>query len=680
MAAEQLFQFLCEVCCVNDVTEIDNLTKMFDISNSCLDYHMLFTHPRVVAVGLFTKMFADTFGYMPSFSFVNEIMQEQTHWDLQIISDKLIHASFLRYARTDTMLAKAFERAKHNTVANQYAFNNNHTRAKAFIWQWISRGISRLAPALVIDNETTLFSAFIKHMFPMRRPTSTATMSINNLASLSLASSHALEHLSWSDIVAVCPYQYDAISHHVTMNMNYYRSFFGRIMIHVPHTYSSAPTNTANMAVVPKVISCILGHYEKDRIVVVAPNDLIPVFKAHDLISKRQVTYIPCNKDTIIPHNIIALCFKLVSESVLLGDSQNPSPSSNSNLQQLGATLVRKIVIDPTMSAETHINTIVMCTSHEVAAKVVPILLPTPCVPLYAPNCISQSYFGLRMEIDGYENKPQSMKDAMVGRIAIYSALVPLIHRTQAPLPQTRPTQNKQNAILLIDTRPNPLSLLSILVTWANVDQTKWDIVVGTSKQHQAFYTQHLSHISNGPNVHFLEDASLEVSPFDIDAYNDLLKSPRIWQFLVDQGYKRCMIIQDDGMLVRKGVEKTDFFTDYTLVGAPWLPCPANREVNQLTDGRMVGNGGFCIRDSSDMLAIATQHADKTMMLFNACLQPIQEDLFFAKFAASTPPTIERASCFSTEQVFNNASFGFHKLWMYHPLERTMEFVRNIPI
>lgn len=650
MATESLSQFLCEVFCVYDVNEIDNLAHIFDISNSCLNYNSLLMHPRVVAVGMCTQLFFNTFGYMPSFAHVYELMQGQKHWDIQSASNKMLNMTFLRYARPDTMLAKAFERAKHGITATQYAFSNHRARAKGIVWRWMARGQPPSIANIELDNESTLLSTFTKNMLIIRKPTALASRSINNIESISR------DHLSWTDIVAVCPYQYDALSQHITMNMNYYRNFFGRIVIFVPHT--SATTYQSNT--LAKAIACILGSYTKDRVVIVAPNDVVPGIKEHKAVAKHQVTYIPCNDDTIIPHNIAAVCY-------IIG------ACGEYNRWNLGATPLRKVVIDPPpMSSKPANDTIIMCTTNNNARQAVHVMLPSPCIPLYAPDAIAQAYFSMRIELDGCENKlPDPTKDSIAGRIGIYAALA--YHIPPTLTLQTNSHKHK-NAIVLVDTRPNPLSLLSILVTWSNVDQSQWDIVIGTSSQSLPFYKEHI------PQAHFFMDDSLEVSPFDIDAYNDLLKSSRLWEYLVGQGYEKCMIIQDDGMLVRKGLEKSEFLTQYTLVGAPWLQCQGNREVYLLTDGRMIGNGGFCIRDPHNMLKISTQHSRNTTTLFNSCLQPIQEDVFYAKFAASTPSSIELASSFSTEQVFNSNSFGFHKLWMYHPLERTLEFARNIPM
>lgn len=248
----------------------------------------------------------------------------------------------------------------------------------------------------------------------------------------------------------------------------------------------------------------------------------------------------------------------------------------------------------------------------------------------------------------------------------VYQRLCDMLLNNYIPV---MPPKSTPHCVLLVDNRANGLSVLAVLLTLSNLDRTKWTPVVYTREEHREFYTKSI------PGVVVHTHPLLEVTNFDIETCNTLMKECGFWTKL--GGFEKCLIVQDDGMLLRKGLESSEFMM-YDYVGAPWKECPENRELTTLTG--MVGNGGFCLRTVCACVDITqTAEATKTL-LFNNRLQQIQEDVWFAKELATKGYKVcpaDKAKDFSVEQVFNTMPFGFHKIWAYHPPEKIQEFFKS---
>lgn len=221
------------------------------------------------------------------------------------------------------------------------------------------------------------------------------------------------------------------------------------------------------------------------------------------------------------------------------------------------------------------------------------------------------------------------------------------------------------NAVLIIDNRPNIMSVISAKNTLSNLKPGMWSIVVVTAEKHYDFYKSHfptailLSHV--------LQNKS---GKFDIEDYNVMLKSPSLWRMLSDKNIKTVLLVQDDGFLVRPGME--DVFMDqtgkckYKYVGAPW---PESDMLKIAGATSMIGNGGLSLRDVPAMLKITENSTEsETNALFNMNFQPLPEDVFFSmQLSKDTQglPSKELGNMFASEMTLNKKSFGIHKPWGY---------------
>lgn len=225
-------------------------------------------------------------------------------------------------------------------------------------------------------------------------------------------------------------------------------------------------------------------------------------------------------------------------------------------------------------------------------------------------------------------------------------------------------TKREDKAVVIIDNRANPLSAISCYITGSNLRQNEWNLVIYTSKTARPFYERLFKKHRNGLII--IDDhPRLNVDHFEIEDYNFVLKDSRIWQQLQYYGFEKILLVQDDGMIVRPGVE--DFVKKYDYVGAPWHD---NDILSKSCNPQKVGNGGLSIRNVNMHYEITSSESisDK-LSLFNHGLQPIPEDVYFAnaiyKRKGSIPSSME-ASKFASEQILNMQSLGFHKFWAYN--------------
>jgi len=237
---------------------------------------------------------------------------------------------------------------------------------------------------------------------------------------------------------------------------------------------------------------------------------------------------------------------------------------------------------------------------------------------------------------------------------------------------------NPKNAVVLIDNRANVLSYISCIVTAANLKQDMWHLVIFTSKTAASFYKTMFQTHNQVTILDTIERLNCPVGSFNIEDYNFVMKDSQIWKTLKEMGFLNALIIQDDGMLVRPGIERL-FLDQYDYVGAPWSH---QEELVKLGNPMLVGNGGLSLRNVEMHYNITSNDTmNEKMKLFNNNLQPIPEDVYFAGRIYGMQgriPSTEKASLFSSEIILNENSIGFHKPWPYHPQQKVEEFFRVV--
>jgi hypothetical protein len=115
------------------------------------------------------------------------------------------------------------------------------------------------------------------------------------------------------------------------------------------------------------------------------------------------------------------------------------------------------------------------------------------------------------------------------------------------------------------------------------------------------------------------------------------------------------LIFQTDSIICKQNKDVINDFIKYDYVGAP------------LKAG-LVGNGGLSLRRKSKMLEIIDKCEYKK--------EP--EDVYFS-VACNLPlnkPSFDEAKKFSVEGVYNDNSFGVHKIWRFFN-KKTIENKNN---
>lgn len=251
----------------------------------------------------------------------------------------------------------------------------------------------------------------------------------------------------------------------------------------------------------------------------------------------------------------------------------------------------------------------------------------------------------------------------------IYSYMKTHAHEIQQKCLEDR-SKESHKAVVIVDNRPNELSLISCKMALLNTC-SDWRLVVITSDKAMAFYRDNLPGFTE-----IITHPLMNQGVFNIDTYNDTLQDVEFWKTLSAMGIDKTLIIQDDGLLVRPGVDK---YIDYDFVGAPWADSAENVELKQRITSNLVGNGGLSLRSVEWMIRVCETYDGRETFYHNLIRMP--EDVYFVKYLSelgANIPSAQEASFFAVEQIINTKALGFHKFWLYHPLDAVKDFFKTI--
>ena len=230
---------------------------------------------------------------------------------------------------------------------------------------------------------------------------------------------------------------------------------------------------------------------------------------------------------------------------------------------------------------------------------------------------------------------------------------------------------NSKYCVFIVDNRPNILSIISVLFTMINLNND-WCCRFYTSTSALPYYEKYIGNFVDVVDIDILNHK------FHIDIYNKLLTSLYFWESLED--YEKCLVVQDDGILLRKGIER---FLEYDYVGASWIDAPGNEYLKSNVNSELVGNGGFSLRTVSKMKDVVknTTNEDKRILFYNN-LNNTPEDVYFVKnlkkMNGVKMPSSRDASFFGSEEILNMDSLGIHKLWCYHHSDSIKQYFKKV--
>jgi hypothetical protein len=230
-------------------------------------------------------------------------------------------------------------------------------------------------------------------------------------------------------------------------------------------------------------------------------------------------------------------------------------------------------------------------------------------------------------------------------------------------------------AVVYIDNREDLAGLLALLLTMANLAPGSWGVTVLCAPENAAFLRRGLHHL--GPNVVFVELPRYHRRGFCIEDYNLLMKRASTWA-AVARSAATALLVQSDGLLVRRGLEAHPALTrGHSYAGAPWRHHPYLAEA---TAGNLVGNGGLSLRRVSAALAVceAAERAGTAVTVYPLAPSMSEaEDVFFARRLADVCPAAD-ARTFSMEQETTPEALGYHRFWMYHPVDFTRRYFETL--
>jgi hypothetical protein len=150
--------------------------------------------------------------------------------------------------------------------------------------------------------------------------------------------------------------------------------------------------------------------------------------------------------------------------------------------------------------------------------------------------------------------------------------------------------------------------------------------------------------------------------------YNQVLTKPSFYELFQTEF---ILIFQLD-TLIRKRIP--DRFFNYKYVGAPWKGYPNDYPDNpELKLGnKLVGNGGFSLRNVKRMIQICTSYTRHDTSKLN-------EDVFISNLLEEDEvPNVDIAKQFSVEWIYDRDPVGLHHVWTIYPIETVRQWLVDI--
>lgn len=235
-----------------------------------------------------------------------------------------------------------------------------------------------------------------------------------------------------------------------------------------------------------------------------------------------------------------------------------------------------------------------------------------------------------------------------------------------------RCTTNMRRAVMFMDNRPDVGTALAVLLTLTNL-RSGWGVVGFVTSESRAFFEGMLGHLGGGDAVVLVDMPDYKSKSFFVEQYNLRCKSLDTW-LEVAKHADTCLLVQNDGLLVRQGLEGHAAMK-HEYCGAPWKSHPY---LDRATRGNLVGNGGFSLRSVPEMIRVCRKHSGESRGVYPmAPLMSEAEDVFFAR-RVSDPCPKAQATTFAMEQHAQPDALGYHRFWMYHPVDFTVRMFERL--
>lgn len=686
--------FLCELFDTPRTTDIENLETLINLKEAVLYYDLIYKHPRIIFNLAFIKVWTIVFGVAPSKIVTHRAstLKLKDGWSIESLLDFIKEETFCKLV--PSIFQTRIETARTKVRAYLFQLKDDASFVKAEI---IKKFILGMRPSSrVQDTSRSLYSIFKDlcdqdvPVFYLQHRSNIDTHNLyrrNVYTGTILDMDHAtVEYIK--DFHALTPL--DCIRYVITYDHYFFRMVLGNACV----VGFSSRDHLSELRSV--CIEAINQHLKDQTVITVFGDSPLKMTHIHFLDMQHVSVYAndPANFLHAVPsvfNNVIWLMDAAptqvfidksmgVDSTVII--SHNVQTLKHPDLQQHRKLLVcdsaeslsaatqgeldgaRTYYVLPAPKAQSGEDSLVVF-NREYIVDVLAQHLKYPC-PFNSTNSRKYSQSVLQA------SNSLVFTDAISGLLAKRQVCVP---------PKMDITEKNTKCVIVFDNRKNFMNVVSVALTFDSLGDHRcmWDFVFVGSAESVAYMNERCPNLA-----HAIVDERLCMQRFNIEVYNEMLKDAEIWTQLLDRGYENALVIQDDGMLLRRGAHELLTDNDWEYVGAPWLPCEGNTNTLRIPDisnPNYVGNGGLSYRNIRTMAEICESfHEDKTL-LFNKALQPLPEDIYFGRCIWKRKgklPTFDEAKIFAMEQTFAIEALGVHKFWMYQPLNLIVKYLQSL--
>lgn len=638
MSAGDVERFLCQVLCVHDLSGID--LGLF-VSNDGLLYEPLLRNERVKKLLKTNYLFKKVFGGCACpWQLANKVV-ESSH----MMAPLIFTSTILRLLPEESYMVKSYHRTVTELPSYERSLEGSLAFAMGELNDWLAMRWNfpseESSPFRIFTAGKANYGSF-KHQ--NSKNVMTGSLPVEDIVTNDTNGRHisTFDHECYSSLV----------SDH----------FQWRLMLSCDIIVLD--NDVRDMKLASELVKGILTRPN-------APNGTIVIASClqHDELAKLQCRYYPFSQHAILPMMISA-----IGKTVHM--VCRPSPNASLAGGNVKYVLVSASDDIATLEQNLMADDIIVASDNVIRDKRI-YSFPNLIIPwLSAIPSLGNTY--IQMVHDRLNSAPGSMqRELATKRCMFYKHAMYAFVKARARLDAypAGPSRLTKSCVVLIDNRMNALSIMSMVITLGALSdsQCQWDPIIITQSKNTREYEGIFDKFQIGVEV--MKHPLLELAKFDIESYNELLKSGDFWKTI--SRYNKCLLIQDDGMVLFPGIDR---FSEYDYVGAPWMSCTQNEELERICPS-MVGNGGLSLRNVGVMQGVCYKYHNESRLLFNKNLQPIPEDVYFAKYTfleKNKVPSVKEASYFACEQVYNSECIGVHKLWAYCSMDAVNHLCQRI--
>lgn len=186
----------------------------------------------------------------------------------------------------------------------------------------------------------------------------------------------------------------------------------------------------------------------------------------------------------------------------------------------------------------------------------------------------------------------------------------------------------------------------------------KWSFTIVCGNNNHSFIKNMVKELDNNINIICLDCGNLNQQE-----YSNLLTTKKFWEMFYGE---KLLIYQEDSLIFHNNITP---FLNYDFIGAPFL-----KHSNDTPN--CVGNGGFSLRTKCKMIEVIQKCKISDLRLNSSTVNYMRfknlnkppEDVYFSKnmqeLNIGDVANWNTSYEFSSEQVFNENSFGGHKYWI----------------